>query len=61
MKTNYYFEKYQDVNQGYFEMLKEVETNAEKKSLMQRIIEDIKKQEYPKGQTKEIIKYLKTL
>lgn len=61
MKTNYYLEKYKEYNGEYFNMLGEAETKGEKKSIKDRIIADIKLQEYPKGQTKEIISYIKTL
>jgi hypothetical protein len=48
-------------NPTYFEMIKEAETKAEKKSIKDRLIKDIKRQEYPKNQTKEMITYIKTL
>ena len=50
-----------DFNPTYFEMLGEVETKGEKKSIKDRWVADIKKQEYPKGATKEIVAYIKSL
>jgi hypothetical protein len=50
-----------DYNPTYFELLTAAETKGEKKSVKDRWIIDIKRQEYPKGATKEIISYIKTL
>lgn len=56
---NYYLNTYKSFNSYYFELLEQAETKAEKLSIKKRIIDDIKKQEYPKGITKEIIKHVK--
>lgn len=45
----------------YFEELKRTESKAEKLSYKQRIIDDIKKSEYPKGIAREMIKYVRSL
>lgn len=56
---NYYLNTYKSFNPYYFEAIAAAETKGEKSSLKKRLIDDIKKQEYPKGITKEIVKYIK--
>lgn len=57
----YYLEKYKEYNPVYFQLLEEAETKAEKKSIKDRLIKDIKLQEYPKNPTKEMISYIRSL
>jgi hypothetical protein len=57
----YYLNKFNAYNPYYLNALQEQNTKAEIKSLKDQFIDDIKKQEYPKGITKQIVTYIRNL
>lgn len=59
--AKYYFSKFISFYPSYMEMLNDCTTKGERNAIKQRMIADMKKEEYPKGITKEVAIYIKSL
>lgn len=61
-RSGRYLEKFNMWNNNYYmNALKEAETKGEKLSIKQNFISDIKRENYPKQITKEIVQYIRNL
>lgn len=55
-----YWQGFKEWNSVLFDLYNEAEGKAEKTSAKNRIIDEIKKMEYPKGVTKELVAYVRS-